>query len=220
MSRIAIIGGHGKVALHLARILTGQGHEVTSLFRNPAHATVVEATGAAAVVADVEELSATEIAERIAGHDAVGWSAGAGGGSADRTYAVDRDAAIRSMDAAQLAGVPRYLMVSYLGADPDHRVPPDNGFFAYAEAKSAADAHLRGTHLDWTILGPSRLTSAAGTGRIEVGPDIEGREVSREDVARVAAAVLAAPATAGLFIGFNNGGTPIEEAVAGLARSV
>ncbi|MGH3542938.1 MAG: NAD-dependent dehydratase, partial [Mycobacterium sp.] len=37
MSRIVVIGGHGKVALHLARILTERGDEVTSVFRNPDH---------------------------------------------------------------------------------------------------------------------------------------------------------------------------------------
>ncbi|MGO9036240.1 MAG: NAD-dependent dehydratase, partial [Mycobacterium sp.] len=38
MSRIVVIGGHGKVALYLARILTTRGDQVTSVFRNPAHA--------------------------------------------------------------------------------------------------------------------------------------------------------------------------------------
>ena len=98
------------------------------------------------------------------------WSAGAGGGSPERTYAVDRDAAIRSMDAAAEAGVGRYVMVSYFGAGPDHGVPADNSFFAYAEAKAAADAYLRGTGLDWTILGPGALTDGPGNGLIDVDP--------------------------------------------------
>ena len=83
---------------------------------------------------------------------------------------MDRDAAIRSMDAAAEAGVGRYVMVSYLGAGPDHGVPEDNGFFAYAEAKAAADAYLRGTDLDWTILGPGALTDGPGNGLIDVNP--------------------------------------------------
>ncbi len=123
------------------------------------------------------------------------FSAGAGGGNPDRTYAVDRDAAIRVIDAAGHAGVRRFVMVSYFGAGPDHGVPQDNSFFPYAEAKSAADAHLRASDLDWTVLGPGRLTLEPATGRIAVGADDrrEGGEtsgVSREDVALVAAAAL------------------------------
>ena len=93
MSRIAVIGGHGKVALHLGRILTERGHQVSAIVRNPTHRDDVEATGAEAVVADVEGLDVDGMAEVLAGHDAVVWSAGAGGGDPERTYAVDRDAA-------------------------------------------------------------------------------------------------------------------------------
>lgn len=213
MARVVIIGGHGKIAQHLSRILSDRGDDVTALIRNPAHAADVETTGATAVVADVENLGADRIADLIRGHDAVVWSAGAGGGDPNRTYAVDRDAAIRSMDAAAQAGVDRYVMVSYLGARADHGVPRGNSFFPYAEAKAAADDHLRGTALSWTVLGPSALTIDAPTGRIETGPDLDARTVTREDVARVAASVLLRPATAGRFIGFNNGDTPIDEAL-------
>ena len=212
MPRIAIIGGHGKVALHLARILAAQGHEVSSLIRKPEDRADVEATGATAVLADVEHLTTEELSEALSGHDAVVWSAGAGGGNPARTYAVDRDAAIRSMDAAVQAGVGRYVMVSYFTSGTDN-VPEDNPFHPYAEAKAAADEYLRGTSLDWTILGPGRLTLEPGTGRIEVGEAAEKGDVSREDVARVAAAVLERPETAGRFIAFNNGSTPIEDAL-------
>lgn len=213
MARIAIIGGHGKVALHLARILSAEGHDVTSLFRNPEHEAEVAATGATPVVADVEHQSVEEIAAAITGQEAVVWTAGAGGGSPERTYAVDRDAAIRAIDAAVAAEVPRFVMVSYKGARLDHGVPPENSFFAYAEAKAAADEHLRQTEIGWTILGPSALTDDPGTGLIEVGTELESRQVPREDVARVAAAVLAAPWVAGTTIEFNSGDVPIAEAI-------
>lgn len=155
MARIALFGGHGRVALHLERLLADDGHETSAFIRNPDHADDVRAAGGTPVVADVEQLDITALTELLQGHDAVVWSAGAGGGNPARTYAVDRDAAIASMTAAREAGVRRYVMVSYFGARPDHGVPEDNSFFAYAEAKSAADAHLRGTDLEWTILGPS-----------------------------------------------------------------
>lgn len=210
--RIVIVGGHGKVALHLARMLADRGDEVASIIRNPDHGDDITATGAHPVVADVEHLDTAALADVVKGYDAVVFSAGAGGGDPARTYAVDRDAAIRVIDAAGQAGVKRFVMVSYFGAGPDHGVAEDNSFFPYAEAKAAADAHLRATDLDWTVLGPGRLTLEPSTGRIEIG---EGKgEVSREDVALVAAAVLHDPSTVRQTIDFNNGDVPILEALA------
>ena len=212
MARILIIGGHGKVGLLLAPLLVGRGDDVTSIIRNPAHAADVSATGATPVVADIEDLAAAGFATLFAGHDAIVWSAGAGGGNPARTYAVDRDAAIRSMDAASSAGVDRYVMVSYFGARQDHGVAPDNPFHAYAEAKAAADEHLRGSALSWTVLGPSSLTLDDPTGRIDV-TSAESRSVSRADVAAVAAATLVEGATIGRTIRFNSGTVPIAEAI-------
>ncbi len=212
MARIIVIGGHGKVALQLAPILTGRGDKVSSVFRNPDHRQDVAATGARAIVADIERLDTDGLADLLAGHDAVVFAAGAGGGDPARTYAVDRDAAIRTIDAAAQAGLRRFVMVSYFGAGPDHGVPQDQPFFAYAEAKAAADAHLRASGLDWTVLGPGRLTLEPATGRIAVGA---GQEVSRADVAAVVAAALADDSTIGRTIDFNNGDTPIAEALAG-----
>ncbi|TQJ33401.1 NAD(P)H-binding protein [Arthrobacter sp. SLBN-122] len=214
MTRIAIIGGHGKVALLLSQLLTGEGHSVTSFIRNPDHAGDVADTGASPSVLDVENATTAEIADALAGHDAVVWSAGAGGGSPERTYAVDRDAAIRSMDAAAQAGVNRYVMVSYFGAGKDHGVPEDSSFFAYAEAKAAADEYLRGTGLAWTILGPSALTNKPGAGRIAVDPSPEDeQETSRVNAAIVAAAVLDLPQTAGRTIEFCDGTLPVAAAL-------
>lgn len=213
MARIIIIGGHGKVALQLARILTERGDAVSSVFRNAEHSDDVAQTGARPTVADIERLDTAALAEVLGGHDAVVFSAGAGGGDPARTYAVDRDAAIRVVDAAERAGVRRFVMVSYFGAGPDHGVAQDSSFFAYAEAKSAADTHLRASGLDWTVLGPGKLTAEPATGRITLG---EGTgQVSRADVALVAAAALADDSTIGRTIDFNNGETPIAEALHG-----
>ena len=215
--RIAIIGGHGKVALRLAPLLREAGHEVDAIVRNPDHGEEVAGTGALPVVADVESLDTDALTDLLAGHDLVVWSAGAGGGDPDRTYAVDRDAAIRSMDAAVRAGVDRYVIMSYFGAGPDHGIPEDDAFFPYAEAKAAADEHLRASSLDWVILAPSALTLEAPTGHVEVDAAGEGEvhagSVSRDDVARVAAAVVERGDLRGVTVRFNNGPTPIEQAL-------
>jgi uncharacterized protein YbjT (DUF2867 family) len=213
MRKVMIIGGHGKVALLLAPLLKADGWEVSGVIRNAAQIDDVAAAGATAVVHDVVSASVDELAALMAGQDAVVWSAGAGGGSAERTYAVDRDAAIRSMDAAAQAGVTRYVMVSYLGAGPGHGVPRGDSFFAYAEAKSAADAHLRGTGLSWTILGPGALTLDAPTGTITTAADAASRNTSRANVALVAAAVLGRQDTVRRTIEFTDGDVPIAQAL-------
>ncbi|MDU0348906.1 NAD(P)H-binding protein [Actinomyces sp. MRS3W] len=217
MSRIVIVGGHGKVALLLAPLLVERGDDVVSLIRTPEHADDVAATGAVPLVVSVEEASEQELAAAFDGADAVVWSAGAGGkGGPERTEAVDRDAAIRSMEAAKAASVPRYVMVSFAGSHGQDPVPADHPLRTYAMAKLAADRHLVASDLDWTIVGPGLLTLEEPSGRIEVGR-VEGEgqaPTSRANVAAVIAAVLAEPATVGKVIPFRDGETPIAEAIA------
>lgn len=216
MSKVIIIGAHGKVALLTVPRLVAAGHEVTGVIRKAEQADDVRRTGAEAVVADVENLSTDEIAETLTGHDVVVWSAGAGGGSPERTYAVDRDAAIRTIDAAEQANASQFVMVSYFGAGPDHGVDPSSGFFAYAESKTEADAHLAASSLGWTVLRPSSLTEEAGTGGIETGAGVTGGQVARTTVADVITAVIGAPDGAkGLTLEFNDGEQPIGGVIAG-----
>ncbi|MEE1618336.1 SDR family oxidoreductase [Brachybacterium sp. J153] len=209
---ITLIGGHGKVALLAEPLLAQAGHTVRAVIRNPEHAAEVEAAGATAVITDIETLDAAGWDALLAGSDAVIWSAGAGGGSPERTRAVDQDAAIASMDAALRQGVRRYVMVSYFGAGPDHGIDPAEGFYHYAEAKAAADAHLRGTVLDWTVLGPSGLTLEEPTGTIDTTAS-QSRQVSRGNVAAVIAEVVGRADTIGRTIEFNDGDQPIADAV-------
>ena len=216
MSKVIIIGAHGKVALLAVPRLVAAGHAVTGVIRRADQAEDVRRSGAEAVVADVESSSTEQIAEILAGHDVVVWSAGAGGGSPERTYAVDRDAAIRTIDAAEQAHASQFVMVSFFGAGPDHGVDPSSDFFAYAESKTQADAHLSASSLGWTILRPSSLTEEAGTGGIETGAGVTGGQVARTTVADVITAVIGAPAVAeGLTLEFNDGERPIGGVIAG-----
>lgn len=216
MARVTIIGGHGKVALLAAPKLVAAGHEVTSVIRNPDHVAEVEATGATAAVADVQSLDVAAMTALLQGADAVVWSAGASGGNPERTYAVDPDAAIRSMDAAAAAGVGRYVMVSYLGSSRNHGISPDDGFYAYAESKAIADEHLRGTTLAWTILKPGRLSLEASPGTMNPTPDPAGDTTTARDlVADVIVAVLGATpaALSHKEIPFTDGDVPIATAL-------
>lgn len=212
MTEIALIGGHGKVALQAAPLLVQAGYGVHSVIRNPDHIADIEATGAHPVIADIERLDVARIENILLGRRIVIWSAGAGGGDPKRTYAVDRDAAIHTIDAAIRIGVRRFISVSYFGAGPDHGVDPGNSFYAYAEAKTAADTHLALSPLAWTILRPSRLTDDEPTGRIAVGPDQEPGSVSRGNVARTILAAVTNDQTIGKILEYNDGDVPIEEA--------
>jgi uncharacterized protein YbjT (DUF2867 family) len=217
--KVAVIGAHGKVARLLLPVLVDRDVEVRGLVRKDEQAPFVRQVGGEPVLLDVEHASTEEIAEALRGADAVVWAAGAGGGNPDRTYAVDRDAAIRSMDAARAAGVDRYVMVSWIGSVPEHGIPEDAAFYPYADAKLAADDHLRGTDLAWTVLGPGTLTDDDPTGAITVlgehdeVPSGAASRVARADVAMVAAEALRTPETAGRFVRFTAGGTPILEAL-------
>lgn len=223
--KVVIIGGHGKIALLTAPKLTDAGFAVESLIRNPDHAEDVEAAGATPVHLDIEEAETQSLADAFAGAWAVVFSAGAGGGNPARTQAVDHLAAVRTMDAAAQAGVSRYVMVSYSRAEVDiHSLDKESSFFPYAEAKHHADNHLRGTDLDYTILGPGRLTAEPASGSIVVTDasgaadasahrGAEATETSRDNVAEVIRHVLANGTGGRRTINFFDGQTPIAEAI-------
>lgn len=221
MSRVVIAGGHGKIALHLERLLAARGDEAVGLIRNPAHVDDVEATGATAVVIDLEHTTVDDVAEHVRGADAVVFAAGAGPGSgAARKDTVDRDAAILLADAAVAAGVRRYVMVSAMGADRfTADEVTDEVFAAYLRAKAAADEYvLARTELDATVVRPGALTDAPGTGRIHVAAQTGRGEVPRQDVAAVLVAVLDAPATSGRTFELISGERPVEELASAIAE--
>lgn len=214
MSKIMIIGGHGKVALRLAPLLVERGDEVTSVFRDPDQKPEVAATGAKTAIHDVAALSTEEMAILMRGQDAVVWSAGAGGSGRETTYAVDRDAAIRSMDAAKVANVNRYVMMSYLRARQGHGVATDQPFYPYIESKRIADEYLRKTSLDYTIVAGDILSFDDPTGKIDlVLLPAETTTVPRGDVAATIAAVLKDDSTVRTSIDIATGATTIAEAI-------
>lgn len=209
MSNVIILGGHGKVALLASPKITQKGHVLTSVVRNPDHVSEVEATGAQAVVEDMQELDVDGFRRLFDGQDVVIWAAGAGGGDKERTYAIDRDAAMRAIDAA---GERRFIMISYLGAGQDHGLSEDDDFYPYAQSKADADDHLKKSAAQWTILGPSRLTNDEETGAIDINPE-EGDSVSRGNVAAVLAEVVNRQELTGKTVEFNSGSTPVSEAL-------
>jgi uncharacterized protein YbjT (DUF2867 family) len=209
---VFIAGGHGKIALRLARILAGRGHRVRALIRNRDHVADVEATGAVPVLADLER---DDITAAVAGADAVVFAAGAGPGSGPaRKRTVDLGGAVKLIDAALASGIRRYVMISAIGArDP---AAASEAMRPYLEAKAEADAALASSGLDFTTVRPGRLTDDPGTGLVHVAERLEHGEVARDDVAATLAAVLDEPATVGRTFDLVQGDTPIAQALARL----
>lgn len=181
--RIAIAGGHGKIALILQKLLSDAGHEAVGLIRNPEQAGDLLVAGGIPVVLDLEQVSAETLAADLAGVDAVVFAAGAGPDSgAARKLTVDRDAAVLLADAAVIAGIRRYVMISAMSADsfePDS----DDVFQVYLRAKSEADSAVRQRDLDWTIIRPGALTDDPGTGLVHLAESTGRGSIPRADVA-------------------------------------
>ncbi|WP_405006335.1 NAD(P)H-binding protein [Kitasatospora purpeofusca] len=217
--RIVIAGGHGQIALRLERLLADRGDRPAGIVRRPEHAEDLAAAGAEPLLLDLEAAAVPELARLLDGADAVVFAAGAGPGSgAARKLTVDRDAAVLLADAAELAGVRRYLIVSSMGADAEAEYPADEGFQTYLRAKGAADDAVRARPgLDWTVLRPGRLTDGPGTGLVRLAPGLPRGAVDRQDVAAVLAALLHEPGTAGRTLDLLAGNATVAEAVAAVA---
>jgi uncharacterized protein YbjT (DUF2867 family) len=212
---VVIAGGHGQIALRLARLLTARGERVRALIRNLDHASDVNATGAEAVLADLERED--DLSEHASGADAVVFAAGAGPGSGpERKRTVDLGGALKLIGAARATHVRRYVMVSAIGArDP---AAGSEAMRPYLNAKAEADAALASSGLDFTIVRPGRLTNDRGTARVEVGERLERGDISRDDVAAVIVGVLDEPRTIGLTFDVVQGDTPIPQALAQLCN--
>jgi uncharacterized protein YbjT (DUF2867 family) len=232
--QVVIAGGHGQVGLRLATLLAGRGDVVTGVVRNPDHGPDLERAGATPAVLDLETAGADELAGVLEDADAVVFAAGAGPGSgAARKETVDRAAAVLLADAARIAGVRRYLLVS--SPSVDEPPAPERGlggrkpaepagrvgtvWAAYIAAKKAAEKAIRATdHLDWTILRPGSLTDDPGVGRVLLAPPpVPHGSVTRDDTAAVLVALLDAPGTAGKVLELREGDVDVLEAVAGVS---
>lgn len=210
--RVLIAGANGKIGKHLVRMLAENGHDVRAMIRAEEQAPGIRGLGGAPIVADLEG----EISGTAEGCDAVVFTAGGGPGSgAAKKETVDRQGAVKLIEAAQQHGARRYVMVSSMGADD-----PASGSEAmqpYLYAKARADEALRESRLDYTIIRPGRLTNEPGTGRVAAAPSLGRRgEIPREDVARAIVIALETQGTAGKTFELLSGDAPIEEALKAL----
>jgi nucleoside-diphosphate-sugar epimerase len=208
--KVLVAGGHGKIAIELTRLLAGRGDEVRSLIRDPDHADEVRAAGAAeAVVCDLEAAGEDEVADAAGEADAVVFAAGAGPGSGPaRKETMDYGGVVKLLAAARRNGIPRFVVISSMGADPGHG--GDETFDVYLRAKGKADAAVRASGLENLVVRPGMLTDDPPTGSVAAAESVERGEIPRADVAAVIAALLAAwPGSR--TIELVGGDTPIAE---------
>lgn len=212
--KVAIAGGHGKIARLLEGMLADRGDTAVGLIRNPDHAGDLRKIGAEPVVCDLE--ADGDVAGAISGSDAVVFAAGAGPGSgAERKRTMDLGGAVKLIEAAKADGISRYLIVSSMGAaDP----PAEGGdsFGEYLRAKAEADRALIASGLDYTVVRPGMLTDDPGGGQVSIAPRLDRGSISRADVAAVLLACLENDNTIGKDFDLLAGETPIDEALASL----
>jgi uncharacterized protein YbjT (DUF2867 family) len=203
---IVIAGGHGQIAMLLHPMLKENGHNVRALIRKEEQIDELKEAGAEPVVVDIEKED--DISEAVGDADAVVFAAGAGPGSGkERKWTVDRDGAIKLIEAAKKNGIKRYVMISAMGLETPRG---DEVFQVYQQAKAEADEALRKSGLDYTIIKPGRLTNEPGTGRVKMARRLDPGEIPREDVARVIRTVLEDHRTIGKEFDLISGENSIE----------
>ncbi|ROS72074.1 SDR family oxidoreductase [Cellulomonas sp. PhB143] len=216
--RVVVAGSHGKIGRLLVQALIERGDSVVGLVRSASQILDLTDLGAEVALIDLEQDDDVTVSFALQRADAVVFAAGAGPGSgAERKDTVDRAGAVLLADAAERAGVRRYVLVSSMGVDEVRadNVPEDTDpvLLAYLRAKAAAESDLLPRPLDLTIVRPGHLTDDLGTGRVSLGADVGRGEVTRTDVAAVLAEILHEPRTAGLTLGLTGGHARIDDAV-------
>jgi uncharacterized protein YbjT (DUF2867 family) len=216
MSRIAIVGGNGQIARLLHPLLVARGHTPIALVRSESHRNRLEAMGAAVRLLDIENSTAADFSSVFEDADAVVFAAGGGpDGNVERKRTVDLEGSLKSIEGAQQAGISRFVQVSAINVDRPVADDASPVWRAYVEAKRDADAALRDSGLDWTIIRPGVLTDADSTGQVELGEEVARADVPRADVAAVLAEVLDSGAGIGAQWNLVSGDTPVADAVAG-----
>jgi uncharacterized protein YbjT (DUF2867 family) len=212
---VVVVGGHGKVAMRLLKLLVAQGDRGRGVIRNPDHAADLEELGAEAAVLDLEAEGSEELGEAIDGADAVVFAAGAGPGSdPDRKQTVDLGGAVKLIEACKAKGIQRYVIVSSIGA---HERPEGDGFAIYLRAKHDADQALIESGLEYSIVRPGSLTDDPGTGKIAASTGMGNHgNIPRDDVAATLATTLSEPKTIGKAFEIFEGDADIAEALKSL----
>ncbi|WP_099159143.1 SDR family oxidoreductase [Virgibacillus ndiopensis] len=209
--KVLLIGANGQIGKHIVDLLKNSAHTVRAMVRKQEQADALNQAGIETILGNLEG-SVDEIAEAANGCDAVIFTAGSGGSTgSDKTLLVDLDGAVKSMEAAEQAGVERYVMVSAFQAN--NRENWNEKIRAYYVAKHYADRMLQASNLNYTIVRPGGLVNETGTGKVSAAEKLERGSIPREDVARTVVAALDEKNTYKRAFDLISGDTPITEAL-------
>lgn len=209
---MAVTGAAGQTGRLVVGLLVAAGHDVLGVVRRAEQVEALTRAGARALHADLTQVAPSELRAAFAEADAVVWAAGAGYGGDPAL--VDGEACIHAQQAADEAGVGRWVQVSSMYADrPEHGPPFLQPVLA---AKHRSDSAVQGSALGWTVVRPGGLTDDRPTGRVAVGTGLTGGLVPRGDVAAVVVACLDVPATSRRAFDLVAGEVPVREALATL----
>lgn len=215
--RIIVIGGHGRTGILIVEKLIAAGHAVVATIRNPKHMADLVKLDAETVVLDLDASPFDDIVFAMKGGDAVVFAAGS---SAGEGSALDRTGTLRTVRAAEKAGVKRYVSISSIGASTglSTRKMSDE-MKDYYKQKRAAAKFIHTSTLSWTILEPGELLDTPGTGKVTLSEAaLAEAPVTRADVAATIVAILAEPKAAGHTFQLINGDTPIAAALKAALR--
>lgn len=212
--KILVVGANGQIGKHLVSMIQkSDSLEAKAMVRKQEQATFFENLGADTVVADLEDDIET-IAKAAEGVDAIVFTAGSGPHTGkDKTILVDLDGAVKTIEAAKVANVKRFVMISSFDTTREAIQAASSSFAPYVAAKHYADEWLKDTHLDYTIIHPGLLTNNDGTGKVEAASAVERGEIPREDVASVIVACLKNEATIGKEFQVVTGDKPVTDAI-------
>ncbi|WP_044022432.1 SDR family oxidoreductase [Bacillus sp. SG-1] len=214
---ILVVGANGQIGKQLVGIIQDSGsHTAKAMIRKQEQASHFESLGAETAVVNLEG-EIEDIAKAAEGVDAIVFTAGSGPHTgADKTLMIDLDGAVKTIKAAEKAGVKRFVMVSSFDTTRKAIQEAPESFAPYVVAKHYADEWLRGTDLDFTIVHPGRLTNENGTGKVEAASEVERGEISREDVAQVLFECLESDSTIGKEFQVVSGSTSVKDVISNL----
>jgi uncharacterized protein YbjT (DUF2867 family) len=210
--RTLILGATGAVGGLLAGMLVERGDEVTGLVRGRDQVKSLEDRGIRGILGDLSTATIDDLVGVFAGQDVIVYSAGSNGGARDVTTAIDGEGVRRASEAARIAGVRRFVLVSVMPESWRERDLEDDVEYYFA-VKKRAEVALTRTDLDWVILRPSLLTDEPGRGRTSLGPAQLHRSITRDDVAATLAEIVHQPDLRRRILEVDQGDTPIAEAV-------
>jgi len=210
--RVIVIGGSGRTGKLVVEKLLAAKHAAVGTIRSSRHMADLVKLGAEVALIDLDTSGFDDIVYAMKDADAVVFAAGSAAGEGSE---LDRKGTLRTVRAAEKAGVKRYLSISSIGASTGLSTRSmDDEMKDYYRQKRAAGKHITSSSLDWTILEPGELTDGGGTGKVLLSQQaINEESVPREDVAAVVVALLEEPKSIGKVFQLTRGKATIKTAL-------